>query len=47
LTNLIKQVYQQPLREEEFLLRHELLDKTFDSKNQARAMMGILFPTEK
>ena len=47
LTNLIKQVYQQPLREEEFLLRHELLDKTFDSKNQANAMMGILFPTEK
>ncbi|MFN7539868.1 MAG: glycosyltransferase [Bacteroidota bacterium] len=47
LTNLIKQVYQQPLGEEEFLLRHELLDKTFDSKNQARAMIGILFPTDK
>ena len=44
LTNLIKQVYQQPMREDEFLLRKEVLEKTFDSKKQAGTMMEILFP---
>jgi hypothetical protein len=45
LTNLIQQVYQQPMRDDDFQLRHEWLEKTFDSKKQARAMMQLLFPT--
>lgn len=47
LTNLIKQVYQQPLREDEFLVRQQLLEKTFDRKKQAGAMMNILFPNKQ